>query len=188
MDQRINKILKYIQENLSGPINMTELADMACWSPVHFYRRFKHTTGLSPSHYVELHKIKYSLELLKDPIQVQDIAFQLGFTNYETFSRAFKRHCKIAPADVQYLLHHLRKETDPEAPLAISVSSRLSDLEQLVNNAFMQGIILPEQLPALQLCIITPKVVNTRSRKPEDKYQLSFEPDLKTRLLEAMKY
>lgn len=176
--QQIQQVQQYIQEKLCQPLSTAQLADVACLSPVHFHRRFKASTGLTPALYVELYKIKRSLELLKHGMQVQEVAFQLGFANYETFTRAFKKHCQIAPADLQYLLRCLENETDADKPLVVSGSRRQQDLCSLVKEAVERGTLRPEQFQALQVCIITPKTPAFRTRRAEEKYRLSLEPAL----------
>ena len=186
MENLIQQVQQYIQSHLSQPLNTIQLADVACLSPVHFHRRFKAVTGFTPALYVELHKLRQSLQLLKEGVQVQEVAYQLGFANYETYSRAFKKHCKIAPADLQYLLQRLVDETDPETPLLLSGSRKPQDLQYLVEDAVERGSFMPGQLHALEVWIITPKVAGYRARKAEDKYQLSVEPALARELRHTM--
>ena len=186
MKDRIQEVQHFITENLGEPLNTRILADVACLSPVHFHRSFKATTGLTPALYVELHKIKQSLELLKEGVQVQDAAFQLGYANYETFSRTFKKHCTIAPHDLQCLLRRLEGERNPESPLLLSASRSLQDLGCLLKEAVEGGTVRTEELHALQLCILSPKEHPFRSRNATAKFELYFEAALCRQLLQSI--
>lgn len=185
MEHRIQQLQQYISENLHRPLGRVELAEEACLSPVHLDRSFKAATGLTPALYVETYKVKESLELLKENLQVQEVAFQLGFANYETFSRTFKKHCKIAPADLQDLLRRLQEEVNPDSPLLLSSSRNLQDLQGLLAESVEREAVNPEQLTELQLYILTPRLQNFRSRKAASKYQLSYEPKLARQLLKS---
>ena len=147
MEKSIQQVERYIQDKLCEPLNLNHLAELACLSPVHFHRRFKANTGCTPARFVELHKVRQSLELLKEAVQVQDVAFELGFANYETFSRAFKRHCKMAPSDFQRLLQRLKEQMNPETPIVLSRSAELPDLLGLVENGLKRGIIMQDHFP-----------------------------------------
>lgn len=186
MDPRIQQLQQYIKENLHQPLSRVQLAEEACLSPVHFDRCFKVATGLTPALYIEIHKVKEGLELLKEGMQVQEVAYQLGFLNYETFSRAFKKHCKIAPADLQILLRLLREKTNPDNPLLLPYSPNVQDLQSLVDEAMSRGVFRQDQLSELQVCLLRPKKAGFRTRKAEGKYQLMFEPALATKLRETM--
>jgi transcriptional regulator GlxA family with amidase domain len=45
--QRLLRVLVYIQQNLDGPLELEELARVACFSPYHFHRIFTGMIGES---------------------------------------------------------------------------------------------------------------------------------------------
>lgn len=157
---------------------MEELAEVACMSRIHFQRVFKDHFKMTPGMYIEVHKIKKSLDLLKEPLKIADIAAEVGYFNYETFSRSFKKYCSIAPGELQHLIHVIENETDENSPVVTSLSRDHEHLTALVEENLAKKTILEDQLDQLQVCIIEPLAGSKRSRKVEDKFSLNFETDL----------
>lgn len=179
----LEAIERYIKQHLNKPFSLQEMAEVACLSPIHFSRVFKKYVGYSPIQYAELFKIRESLELIKvEDYKVQDIADLLGYKNYETFSRRFKSLVKIAPSDLKYLLNRLNSEVDNDAPLIISGSKNLQDLQYLVNDALERRTFGRKDLDKIQVCILN--ATNERSRKVEKRIQYSFEATLTQQLCE----
>ncbi len=96
---RVEMVINYLNENVNQRLNIDTIANIAYLSPVQLYRVFKKTTGLTPIQYHEQLKIKESLNLLPYSEKISDVAFDLGYENYETFSRAFKKICNCTPSD-----------------------------------------------------------------------------------------
>ena len=94
-------VIEHLKENLDRSIKVDELSDIACLSSVQLYRRFKAKMGITPVQYHEFLRIKKGIELLQTDVQIRDVAYDLGYENYETFSRAFKKIVEIAPSDLQ---------------------------------------------------------------------------------------
>ena len=53
MDNRIKKVLNYIEDNLSLSADLSELAAIACLSPSQFHRVFKKETNYTPFQFIE---------------------------------------------------------------------------------------------------------------------------------------
>jgi transcriptional regulator GlxA family with amidase domain len=88
----------WIQENLSGPINMTELAAYLGLSPRTLNRRFKQATGLSPQVYLQGLRINTARDLLRNSnLSVSEIAWQVGLQDVSYFSQLFRRHNGMTP-------------------------------------------------------------------------------------------
>jgi transcriptional regulator GlxA family with amidase domain len=88
----------WIQENLSGPINMTDLASYLDLSPRTLNRRFKQATGLSPQVYLQGLRISTARDLLRNSnLSVSEIAWQVGLQDVSYFSQLFRRHNGIPP-------------------------------------------------------------------------------------------
>lgn len=95
----VKEILVYINQNLSHPLTLTELAKEALVSPSHFSRVFKQTTGLGLTVYLNNKRVIKAKELLLETNEsVSFIAENCGFESMTHFHRIFKKHMDITPA------------------------------------------------------------------------------------------
>jgi AraC family transcriptional regulator len=85
-----------------GPITLDSLAATVGFSPVHFARMFKATTGMTPHAYVTEHRMMIAKDrLLHADARVVDVAAAVGFDNVSHFRRTFRRHFGVVPADLR---------------------------------------------------------------------------------------
>lgn len=186
MDDRILEAKEYIDVNTGCLLPLNELAEVACMSPKHFQREFRKNLGITPAIYVEKLRVKKSLELIRKPVPVYELAEAVGYTNYETFSRTFSKYCHIAPSELRDLIRHIEETTAPDAPVVISHSENPEHLTALVTATLENGTILPENLDKLKVCILAQDQKVVRSRKVSEKYLLRFKeeliPEILTRL------
>ena len=90
--------LRYIDENLSQNITMKDVSDNINISYYYFSRLLKQKTNKNFSEYVHMRRIELAREYLKDPsFTISEIAYKLGYTNQNQFSRVFKRYCGEYP-------------------------------------------------------------------------------------------
>lgn len=99
-EERILRVQMHIQKHLDRQIGIKELAGVACFSPWHFNRIFRAMTGESLMDYTRRLKLERSAWDLKYTSRpVTDIAFDAGYENHESFSRAFKKIFLMSPMD-----------------------------------------------------------------------------------------
>lgn len=94
----LTQSLTHIQANLDGDLSLEALAAVAGCSPPYFARRFAAMMVETPKQYtsrLRLERAALRLVLLDDG--VLEIALDCGFSNHETFSRAFRRRFGVAP-------------------------------------------------------------------------------------------
>ncbi|MFD0671236.1 helix-turn-helix domain-containing protein [Cohnella sp. GCM10027633] len=90
--ERLDKVLKYIENEYSSDITLLSAAAIAGFSPTYFSRFFKEATGSSFVDYVNTYRANVAMSLLADgELSVTDIAYRAGFNSIETFNRVFKR-------------------------------------------------------------------------------------------------
>jgi len=100
----IKRIDDFILSNMSRPINLKMLADLAHCSVFHFSRRFKASTGSSPYHYVLLAKLKAAQHLVRNTRKpIAEIAHLMGFNSVSNFDLFFRKHTDSIPS--QYRKH-----------------------------------------------------------------------------------
>lgn len=90
---RIEKVIRHIETNLDTDLALTELCRIAGFSESHFHRQFSAYTGITVGRLVRLLRLKRaSLQLAFNPaVSVTDIALDAGYSNSESFSRAFRQ-------------------------------------------------------------------------------------------------
>jgi AraC family transcriptional regulator len=92
----------WIEERLREELPVPVIARKAGYSLHHFIRLFGAATGLPPKEYVLRRKLSEAArELSAGKRRVTDVAFEYGFNDLETFTRAFKRTLGATPRDVR---------------------------------------------------------------------------------------
>lgn len=98
-ESSINKVLNYIQENLSTQMELNTLAQIGCFSPYHFHRLFKAFVGESIGAYIKRKKLEQAAHLLsytKD--SVSEIGYQIGYETPSSLSSAFQKKFGCTPS------------------------------------------------------------------------------------------
>jgi AraC-like DNA-binding protein len=96
---RLQRVRDYIEAHLADPLNLDQIADIACLSPYHFCRSFKQATGLTPHHYVVQRRVERAKTLMRctqRPLGL--IAQEAGFTDQSHLTSIFRRELGVTPA------------------------------------------------------------------------------------------
>jgi AraC family transcriptional regulator len=115
---RMNRALDYIEMNLSGDIELTEVARKACCSSHQFQRMFSFITNVTLAEYIRRRRLTLAaLELQScDTLKVIDIALKYGYESPVSFARAFQ------------LMHGVNPATACQEGIALKAYPRLSFL------------------------------------------------------------
>lgn len=82
--------LRYINDNLSKPLTLDEIAEKAALSPAYFSGVFKKLNGVSPWEYITIKRVEKAIHLLKTTDATKlDIAMECGFNSSSNFYKAF---------------------------------------------------------------------------------------------------
>jgi len=97
---RIRRVLDFISSHLNEKLSLSQLSDLANFSPFHFHRQFTAYTGVPLNRMILLMRLKQAAQALgtNSRTRVLDIAQQAGFESPESFSRAFKRFYDLSPS------------------------------------------------------------------------------------------
>lgn len=99
-DERMTKVLAYIQNHLCDNIDVEVLAGIACVNKCYFIRLFKRELGQSPLRYINQKKTeKAQLLLLTADMPVKEVAYELGFFDLSYFIRLFKKKVGMTPQE-----------------------------------------------------------------------------------------
>jgi len=92
--------LRFIDENITSPISLDEIAINANMSRTYFCTVFKKLNGLSPWEYIGLKRIQMARKLLeKSSKSILEISLECGFNNISHFNRAFKNATGRKPSE-----------------------------------------------------------------------------------------
>ena len=96
----VHRMQDYIAENLAGDIRLSDLARVSLFSPWYSYRLFREHLDLTPTEYIRRLRLSQAAVRLRDEKKrVIDVAFDLGFSNVDTFTRAFFRAFGLNPSE-----------------------------------------------------------------------------------------
>jgi AraC family transcriptional regulator len=87
----LQQVIDYIEENIKEEINPDKLANMAGYSPFHFYRIFQKYTGYTIKDYIVKRKLQFALYELASGRKILPIALEYGFETHAGFTKAFKK-------------------------------------------------------------------------------------------------
>lgn len=97
---RLNKAIRFIEENLEEVFDLERVANSASYSKFHFSRQFSAATGLGVQEFIRLKRLRKAANMLAfrtDPILA--IALACGYESHEAFARAFRRYSGQSPSD-----------------------------------------------------------------------------------------
>lgn len=96
----IQDAIVFINDNLTEPITLDDLAKSAGMSRSHFSTIFRRVTGVSPYEYLLLRRIECAVGMLRDSeVTILEIAQSCGFRNLANFNKAFRKITNMAPSD-----------------------------------------------------------------------------------------
>lgn len=99
-DPIIDTARDYIHKNVTNNLKIEDIARHVNLSPSYFAIYFKNKTNINLRDYILKEKMSYArLQLIKPDISVTDLAFQIGYHDYRSFSRAFKNVHGMTPSD-----------------------------------------------------------------------------------------
>jgi len=97
-DNRINKILTYINYNYREKINISNLANLSGMNTTALCRYFKSKTGKTIVQHINELRIGYACKLMTEKqMQIAQIAIECGFNNISNFNRTFKQYTSKTP-------------------------------------------------------------------------------------------
>ena len=95
----IQAALAYIEDHLTEPLDIREIAKRAYVSPFYFQRIFPALCGVGVGEYIRCRRLSLAGEdLLRTGDRVIDIAAKYGYDSPDSFTRAFQRFHGVSPS------------------------------------------------------------------------------------------
>ena len=94
----IESVTKYIDENYSREITISDLAATVFMANESFIRAFRRYTGYTPYRYLKIYRIRRACELLTNTdLSVKEIAGSVGYKSVSNFISEFRSQKKVTP-------------------------------------------------------------------------------------------
>lgn len=93
----VEEVSNYIEEHLAEEILLDNLADRVHMSKYHFLRKFKELTGVTVHSFITNKRMIKACEALKAGENITRVAQMVGYTEYTSFLRNFKKTFGVAP-------------------------------------------------------------------------------------------
>jgi AraC family transcriptional regulator len=107
--EKMNAAIDYIEDNLTGKIDIWQAALLASCSEYHFRRMFSFTAGVPVSEYIRRRRMTLAArELLDSEADLDRIARKYGYTAPDAFTRAFRSLHGFNPSQARENLHSLK--------------------------------------------------------------------------------
>jgi len=101
---RISRVMEYLQEHLTQPISVSDVAQLSCMNEAAFCRYFKAQTGKTFVQLLtELRVATACRRLMEGDAPVAEIAYESGFESIPHFNLQFKRITGFAPTQYRTL-------------------------------------------------------------------------------------
>lgn len=97
-DSQIEELLRYINHNLTEDLSIETLARKYYLSKYHMMRKFKEETGYTVHNYIISKRLLLARTKISEGTPILNAAQLSGFSDYTTFSRAYKKQFGIAPS------------------------------------------------------------------------------------------
>lgn len=93
-----DRVVQFVEDNLSSNIGLNDLAQLAGYSPDYFSRLFKRCFGQPPYQYVLTRRVERAKSMLKDQDRpISNVAAECGFATQAHLNAAFKQRTGVTP-------------------------------------------------------------------------------------------
>ncbi len=90
--------VNYVEQHCAEPLNLSDVADEVGLNPMYFSKLFKKETGTNFTEYVTEVRLRRARELLqKSDLNISEVAFRVGFSDGQYFSKIFKKIVGVTP-------------------------------------------------------------------------------------------
>ncbi len=97
--ERLNRVLRHIENHLDDNPDLDELSAVACFSPYHFHRIFTALVGESVAAYVRRLRLeRAAMQLTQLDVAITQVALAAGYDSLDAFARAFRAQFGVLPS------------------------------------------------------------------------------------------
>jgi AraC-like DNA-binding protein len=106
----MDKLLEYVNEHIAEPdLNINFIVNNLGMSRSTFFRKIKAITDTTRKEFVDSVRLKRATQLLtKSDPNISEIAYAIGHSNHQYFSKWFKAHFQMSPSE--YISKHKKEK------------------------------------------------------------------------------
>ena len=97
--RRIERAIRYLEQNFLDQPSLEELAGNSGLSPFHFQRLFKRWAGISPKRFLQFLTVEYAKGLLEESHTLLDTAYEAGLSGPGRLHDLFVKIEAVTPAE-----------------------------------------------------------------------------------------
>lgn len=102
MDPRIQRVITFIEENRGGRLSLAAMAQVAGLSSSRLRHKFKSEIGVTPTAYLQTHRLSLAKELLvSQQLTVKEAKAAVGIESDSYFTHQFKHVFGITPSSLR---------------------------------------------------------------------------------------
>jgi transcriptional regulator GlxA family with amidase domain len=111
---RLLRARNHMDRRYAEPLDVVQLAGLACMTRAHFIREFKRVFGETPYRYLQRRRVERAMFLLRHTDQsVTEVCMAVGFSSLGTFSRTFSEIVGRSPSAYRKWASHERLVAPP---------------------------------------------------------------------------
>lgn len=109
VNNKIELICKYLENNYSKRITLDELADLSSLNKYYLLRAFTKFKGITPYRYLQNIRINKAQKMLENGTEVLEAAMSSGFSDQSHFTNFFKEFTGLTPKQYQNIFIETNK-------------------------------------------------------------------------------
>jgi AraC-like DNA-binding protein len=130
---KVDELAMEVSEQLDQQPTLADLSRRSGCSPFHLQRRFSAVLGETPMQHiprVRLERAAYLAAITE--VSILRVALDVGFRSHATFTRAFRRRCRMSPVEYRTAARTAQRERLQRNAQVIGDGCRLSPVQPLV--------------------------------------------------------
>jgi AraC family transcriptional regulator len=155
-ESRMHRVLAHIDAHLDERLDLTILAEVACFSSFHFHRLFSAWVGETFGDYLRRRRVEVAaMRLATQPrTRILNIALSVGFGSAEAFTRAFRRRFGCSPTSWRELQSAQRPtngnsgQADSKLGQVLPAPFAEHEVSRNLNQEIMMKVTLIDRKPA----------------------------------------
>jgi len=125
IDERIANVVEHMKQYLAEEMTIESLSHVAALSPSRFAHLFRERMGVTPMNFLESRRMEQARHLLlTTDSPIQQIGFDIGFTNQQHFSTRFRKLTGQSPSAFRQSPQRRFGELYPEEDSEIRIKTK----------------------------------------------------------------